>query len=586
MRRKIDLDSKNDNSNFLPNRTHSFYNYESISDEPVDESQLDEDNEEIVEEVVEENPVEEDAVSNENNNRRGLLGRLLNPFAKPKSLNPLSNTEETEEVSTTEKVNLLAKIGIKLGAKSLLIPILIIVGILITIVILTIIICIITGTSISNSVASGGYYAMRCPEVTVIMTDKNNGYKKTGTKTYPLDDYIAGVVSAEVGGFNNIEIYKTFAIAARTYLLNHDNNNCTIESSDRKQVFRDVTAYRNSSASLIYRAVSETNGQVLLSGSGLYGVEYDAFCSIAVDSNYYTIKQQNQKIPRYWVDSQSGIDSSWKQGTCAGNHGRGISQWGAYYLAKEQGLDHEAIIAYYLVNKNVSISTAGAVSTIPGVVLRDTSTVQELHINLSTALQRSNSSINVLNSYIRNNVNKNGSGTREGVVTAATSLINYLYDVPHVRIPYYWGGSYQAIGVNPNFGARVATSVSRNGTAYSYSGFDCSGFVSWAIKNGGYNFSRHNTASFASAFSSDSCDITSSSCIGKPGDLINSASCHVQLIVGVDEKNKTYYVAESTGDYGLIMRPWNMHAGNCGSAPTRILHMDNYYNNKANASGN
>ena len=304
--------------------------------------------------------------------------------------------------------------------------------------------------------------------------------------------------------------------------------------------------------------------------------EYDAFCSIAVDDNYYTINQKNQKIPRNWVDSQSGIKSEWKQGNCAGNHGRGLSQWGSYYLATTQRYTFEELLKYYL-GDDIAVSSFGFMASIPGLVIKDTTDARELHQSLSSIL-----SVSDLNAFIQNSVKNNGAGTRAGVVTAAVSLVNYLYDGYHVRIPYYWGGSYQQIGVNPNFGSPTGSVGDSYGRSFSYSGFDCSGFASWAIRNGGYNISRHTTATFDSSFSGDSCNIASQSCIGQPGDLINSASCHVQMIVAVDETNGVYYVAESTGSLGLIMRAWNMHSGNCGSAATKIIHMDNFYNNSAN----
>lgn len=429
--------------------------------------------------------------------------------------------------------------------------------------------------SSNSKLATGGYYAMRCPEVTVFIADKSQDYKIVDTKTIDFEDYIAGVVAAEVGGFNNIEVYKEFALAARTYFLANDNNSCSIESSDRKQV------YKETSNSLIYEAVEETKGQVILTDGELQSVQYDAFCSIAVDNEKYTIKQANQEIPREWVDSQQGIAEEWKQGTCAGNHGNGLSQWGSYYLATERGYTFDQLIPYYLGN-NVTISSKGFTTSIDGLEIKDTTSAQELHEKLGVFLNNHGSSIEELNGYIKRTVEGNGAGTRAGVVSAAVSLINYLYDGANVRIPYYWGGSYQNIGVNPNFGGQISPSVSANGNTYYYSGFDCSGFASWAIKNGGYKFSRHNTATFHREFSQNSCNVSDASCIGQPGDLINSETCHVQMIVAVDEASNKYYIAESTGSLGLIMRSVNMHSSNCGNKETRILHMDDFYNNQSN----
>ena len=482
-----------------------------------------------------------------------------------------SDTKKDENKKKNKLLNIL-EFGISLKyKKKLLIIAAIILLFIIIIVLLLAIIFAIFGLS-SNNMATGGYYAMRCPEVTVIFTDKSNNYEVTGTNTYQLEEYVAGVIAGEVGFLNNNEINKEFAIAARTYLLTHDNN-CTIESSDRQQVFRELNG--SPTDNLALAAAEETKGKVLLSNNQLYSVQYDAFCSIDVDNNYYTIKQANQKIPRNWVDSQSEIASAWKQGNCEGNHGNGLSQWGSLYLAAEQGYTYDQIIKYYLGN-DVVISS-GSLMSIAGLEIKNTTDAKELHEQLSTFLPKNGSSVADLNNFIATNVNNNGYGTRAGVVTAAVSLVNYLYDGAKVRIPYYWGGHYQHTGIDPSFGGFTNGSVSKYGSAYYYNGFDCSGFVSWAIRNGGFNIGRHTTAGFHRDYSGNSCNIKSSSCIGQPGDLINSNGCHVQMIVSVDETSGKYYVAESTGSYGLIMRAWNMHAGNCGNKETRILHMNSLY---------
>lgn len=430
----------------------------------------------------------------------------------------------------------------------------------------------------------GGYYSMRCPEVTVIFTDKKNDYAVTGTKTYSLDDYVAGVVSAEVGSLNNLEVYKTFALAARTYFLTHDGDSCTIESSDRKQVFNDITDKSHPYASLIYQAVEETSGQVILSNGSLESVQYDAFCSIAKDENYYTIKQQNQKIPVSWVDSQRSIIEEWKKGDCSGNHGNGISQWGAYYLATTYDYTYDELLTYYL-GDDITISSNGYLSQVAGLEVKDTTNATQLTESLSTFLNKNGSSVQELNTFIHDSVVENGAGTREGVVTAAVSLINFLYDNYNVKIPYYWGGSYQNYGINSNFGSQTKYSCSSS-TCYYYLGFDCSGFVSWAIKNGGYKIERNTTEGFDEKFSVDSCNITDKNCIGQPGDLINSRTSHVQMIVAVDEESGKYIIAESTsGKDGVVMREWNIHS-NHFLKETKILKMDNFYNNSSNVDEN
>lgn len=571
MGKKIDLSQKHNNSAYRINKNTRPIapEYEENNDIPSED-------------------MENEDQYQENNNQstnHGFFTGFRNGFRGMKKpvINPIfSNNNSSDE----EKVEAEIKKTIKrrIIKKVLLIAIPIILGILGIVLLVAIIIAIFGGNFGSNNLATRGYYAMRCSEVTVIFVDKSNGYEVTGTGTYSLKDYVAGVVRAEVGQFNDLEVYKAFALAARTYLLTHDDA-CTIESSDRRQVFKDITDRSSYPYSdLIYQAVEETAGQVILSNNELYSISYDAFCSIAVDDNYYTIKQQNQKIPRSWVDSQGGIADSWKQGTCAGNHGKGISQWGSYYLSSELGYTYDQILNYYLGSENITISS-GALTSIAGLEIKDTTGTTQLNVKLEDYLLSNGSSVENLNSFIYDSVSSNGKGTRAGVVTAAVSLINYLNDNFNVRIPYYWAGEYQRYGVDRNFGNATDASCS-NTRCYYYDGFDCSGFVSWAIKNGGYNIDRKNTSEFHSTFSGNSCNVKDSNCIGKPGDLINSSSCHVQMIVAVDEASGKYYIAESTGSYGLIMHEQSIHSGNCGSQETRILFMDEFYNNTSNVDPN
>ncbi len=434
----------------------------------------------------------------------------------------------------------------------------------------------------SGGLATGGYYHIPCDEVTVIFTDKNNNYEPTGTETYPLEEYVAGVVVGEVAYLGSHELDKAFAIAARTFFAAYaENNGCTIESSDRYQVFRTE---KSASAT---KAAEETKNQVLLMNNKLYGIiQYDAFACIAEDENYYTISQANQKVPKAWIDNKINRDSKPEWFICNGkenlqnHHGNGMSQFGGLYLATEQDYKYDQILQFYLGDE-VTISS-GYITSIAGLDIKTTTGAKNyLNTPINDFLSSNGSSLDQYNDFIQTNVQNIGFGTRAGVVTAAVSLVNFLYDNFNAKLPYYWGGQAQQYGLPATIGTNQTSAISPGGHVYYYRSFDCSGFVSWAIKNGGYKISRLTTHGFDSSFSSDSCDIGDTNCIGQPGDLINSASCHVQMIVSVDEANGKYYVVESTGE-GVIMRQWGMHQGNCSSGPTKILHMDNYYNNQNN----
>ena len=574
MSRRIDLRAKHDNSFHMNRDLHPFLNEEEFNNnenDSYDDSDVESNSYDEYEEYYD-NESYDDNYDDVNNNPRGKSGirnTISNAINKNKTSNALNGIkQEASNEVKAEAVKVILKNPVVKKVLLIAIPVVIFV------LLIAFLIAAVVSENNNKGLATGGYYAMRCPEVTVIFVDKSNGYSPIGTETYPFEEYIEGVLRGEVSSLNNIEIYKEYAILARTYFLTHDDN-CTIEASDRKQVFKtyeDNPYY----ADKIHQAVEETRGQVLLQNNELKSVQYDAFCSIAVDSNYYTIKQMNQKIPRSWVDSQRGIAESWKQGNCAGNHGNGVSTWGSYYLVTEQGFKYDEVLKYYL-GDDIMISRGGFMSSIEGLEIKDNSGTAILYQPLSSFLPSRGSSIAELNAFIHDSVTMNGSGSRAGVVTAAVSLINFLNDVGGVRLPYYWGGNWQDIGVNPNFGGITTPSAHKE----IHAGFDCSGFVSWAIYNGGYNLTRLDTRGFESRFGSDGCFINESDCIGQPGDLINESGVHVQLIVSVDETSGQYYIAESS--YGLTMHTVGMHAG---SSNRKIIHMDNYYNNPANVNYN
>lgn len=453
-------------------------------------------------------------------------------------------------------------------------------------------------SSTGSSLSFNGFYTSKCDDVTVVFVDPLNNYEVTGTETYNMTDYVAGVVAAEVGGLANKEVYKTFAVAARTYAELNFDDQCTIESSERFQVFKDITKSTTNDSELIYDAVKETDGQVITENGNLYLTEYDAFCYISKDSNNYTLSQQNQQIPVSWVNSNVGNsiyrncpceanDSSmtecWVNGQWSdGGHGRGMSQYGALYLASEEDYTYEEILSYYY-GDDIVIASNSFITSIAGLEIKDTTSASSLNEPITSFLNSNGSSLDDLNNFVHDSVSSIGAGTREGVVTAAVSMINYLYDNFNTKLPYYWDGKTSGNTIPSIFGTYQPSAMSRNGNTYYYISFDCSGFVSWAIRAGGYNLTNQTSYSFDALYSDDSCVITDSSCVGQPGDLINSPNGHVELIVAVDIDNGKYFIAHS-GTAGVVMTQRDMHTGNSTTSTTKVIFMDNYYNNSSNVN--
>lgn len=192
-----------------------------------------------------------------------------------------------------------------------------------------------------------------------------------------FEKYVERVVAAEVGGFNNMEVYKALAVAARTYALNSVEN-CSIRSSTKNQV-----AIYGEPNSKVKQAVSDTYHEVLLTrdeskedGVTLAAsIEYDAFKCVDKDDEYYYMSQptlddagveEGDRIPIEWAHKNASgyIDKDTNEIPCApvgvgtvGGHGRGMSQYGAlYFMEINPDATYTDILMHYYGKKIVIFS--------------------------------------------------------------------------------------------------------------------------------------------------------------------------------------------------------------------------------------
>lgn len=191
-----------------------------------------------------------------------------------------------------------------------------------------------------------------------------------------------------------------------------------------------------------------------------------------------------------------------------------------------------------------------------------------------------------------------GTTTRAGVLAAA----NYLSSHINVHIPYYWSGGHfhkyvadfepftetrtTMLGLSKYWGCEVelpyspGTDKQHTGEYYSF-GMDCSGFIVWALLNGGY---KENVCSFGtdSGILSSFCGVDVESVsfkdsknFVKPGDIAYRDG-HVGMIVEVH--NDKLLIAEEAGaDSGLIVSEQSFSSTR---GFTHIILMDNFYNIK------
>ena len=241
-----------------------------------------------------------------------------------------------------------------------------------------------------------------CKKITVV-NEKGNIEGK-----YNLEDYVAGVVSGEAHILNDSTTFEALSVAARTYAL-YITNNCKnpIINSESHQVMDNPKIVSKK----IKDAVSKTKGQVLTLNDKLIKAEYDSFymgsgfyCDYKYCYNNYlkvgnsNPKKQKIKVPASWYNDLSG------------GHGKGLSQYGAKYLAT-QGYDYQKILKYFYAD-GVKISTIIK----PNI---DGLNIENDFITRTTRPLRNNTFY-----YVNNVVNKN---TKEGESTwYATSRANEI----------------------------------------------------------------------------------------------------------------------------------------------------------------
>ncbi|MBO4245620.1 MAG: hypothetical protein J5892_02620 [Bacilli bacterium] len=408
-----------------------------------------------------------------------------------------------------------------------------------------------------------------CEHVTV--------YDSNADGTYPYETYIAGVVTAEVGMFNNDTVNKVFAVAARNYFYNN-NKNCTIAGNATKQAFSKPTAAALSAA-------KATEGIIMLSNGKIPTAMYDAFAYKSEDGNNYYLKQKNQAISKSWFRSHYKTEEAFNSALKfykSANHGKGMSQWGALYLA-ENGKNFEEILKFYYDDIQIA-RQASALAYNPNVHVTNAPANRKLTKSFDQFLSEQGSSISSYNQAIFKAVNEAGYGTRAGVVAAGYSLISLLDDNYGLRFPYANGGHsfklgskfdnwQNPLGADPGWGSYNKDGWCVNVCSEHY-GMDCTGFVTWALYNGGYKYYHviHNKETLAKDLGVTYCHASDSDCNGQAGDLLVSNG-HAVLIVGFT--NTSYIIAQaSSPSEGM-----KVNAMGKRNSSYYVIKMDNFYKN-------
>ncbi len=198
-----------------------------------------------------------------------------------------------------------------------------------------------------------------------------------------------------------------------------------------------------------------------------------------------------------------------------------------------------------------------------------------LQDNIITVIGQS--AYNNIDNAVKTGVEKSGICNKESSAIAGINLAYGLYELGY-RVPYYWNGGHDMHdiggesayvnyhGVERYLGSSVAESCSPT-TCYNHYGYDCTGFVNWAVSTAmgkdistsldGW-FSRSTGISLGAAES---------------GDLVLMEG-HAILVI--ENKGDYLQTLESTGgNNGLIFRTYN--AGELESLGASVYSLTPYF---------
>lgn len=399
----------------------------------------------------------------------------------------------------------------------------------------------------------------------------------TVLETVELEKYVLGVALAEIGPSASPEALKAQIVAARNFTLTRNSGMCPgnpdncfygynansgkirMRACENDQVYWDYekNIYRQDQGAVSLYSPEINSGT--LWKSALSADKKAEILKIAEDVKGVVLLDENGNVVK--TPYNSTVSTAFNT------------------LADEGKTYQEILSAQYGVNNynDASCSYDGELFYGDYVLTSDGASI--LTQRLDMFLNNNGSSIEALGAQIAENVNTAGYGTRAGVVAAAVTLIGELGNNYGVKVPYYWGGGhYDGVVVGPlGYWGSTECHTYANNQHYNYCGFDCSGFVPWAIKNGGFNMAQKLAGDFKNIAGSEKVSLKGNYAVLQPGDLLESSG-HIVLVIGVDEDMKQYICAEAAGNqYGVLFtrRSFN-ESGYWG------VRMDGFYNNPSN----
>lgn len=389
-----------------------------------------------------------------------------------------------------------------------------------------------------------------------------------------FEKYVLGVALAEIGPDAPDEAIKAQIIAARNFALTRNSGMCPGNQDDCFYGYNPNTGKIRMRACEADQVYWDYNKPIYREDRGaisLYSPEIENG-TVWKQSLDDTRKEEIEKIAesvkgKVLLDAEGNVLKVGYDSTVSDKFSNGAANGNSY----------QKILSDIYGTENIESSRCAAVGNIDyGDYTLSSDSHEILHKPLEDFLNDNGSSIEDFNNLIASNVEDAGFGTRAGVVAAAVTLIGELGDNYGVKVPYYWGGGHYdgvVVGALGYWGNDPMCTTYANSQVYDYCGLDCSGFVPWAIKNGGFNIGQRLASDFYKLEGAEKVTLRSNEAVLEPGDLLESEE-HVVLVVAIDEEAGQYVCAEASGNAQgvLFTRRSYKQSGYWG------VKMDGYYN--------
>ena len=423
-------------------------------------------------------------------------------------------------------------------------------------------------------VVSSGEVTMTGMKVELINCD-GSASNYTVLETVDFEKYVLGVALAEIGPDAPDEALKAQIVAARNFALTRNSGMCPGNPDDCFYGYNPGTGkirMRACEADQVYWNYNEVIYREDRGAISLYSPEIESgtvWKQPLDETRKAEVEALAEEVKgKVLLDEDGNVFKTSYNSTTSEQFTSGANN----------GDDYQKILSdVYGVDNFKSAKCAAAGNIDYGDYTLSSDGHQILHEPLEDFLDDNGSSLEDFNKLIADNVEDAGFGTRAGVVAAAVTLIGELGDNYGVKVPYYWGGGHYdgvVVGALGYWGSDPKCTTYANNQTYDYCGLDCSGFVPWAIKNGGFNIGQRLASDFYKLDGAEKVTLRSGEAVLEPGDLLESDG-HVVLVVAIDESTSQYICAEASGNAQgvLFTRRSFKDSGYWG------VKMDGYYNN-------